>query len=80
MSKLFSLSGIFWNITHLILENLHFAFNIKPAMCTLWEDKATSTELIAWIEKPLKYSFSRRQHSDPPLRVHQDQQKLLSKL
>ena len=46
-----------------MLENLHFDFKIEPTMCLLWVDKVASTEQIAWIEKPLKYSYSRRQHS-----------------
>ena len=40
-----------------LLENLHFDFEIEPIMCKLWVNKAASTELMAWIEKSLIYSF-----------------------
>ena len=41
-----------------ILENLHFDFKIEPAMSKLQAYKAAPTEMIAWIEKHLIYSYS----------------------
>ena len=43
-----------------MLENLYFDFRIAPAMCKLWVGKCAPTEMIAWIEKPLIYSYSTR--------------------
>ena len=43
-----------------MLENLYFDLRIAPAMCKLWVGKCAPTEMIAWIEKPLIYSYSTR--------------------